>query len=152
MSTTSELTQQSGSLTHLASELGQARQKLRLYGTFVSSLHHTLLLQHSKQTIIQLPRMEKRLRRAKTVEQQRRSLPVAGRMRFIQQTRRVLQLLPLWGHDRGGQRYQNIKLPSMRRMGSSLQVPTAPMETWLSLPCALTIFTLPLAAFFCNCI
>jgi hypothetical protein len=35
-SATSGLTQQSGSLTRLASDLGRARQKVRLYGTFVS--------------------------------------------------------------------------------------------------------------------
>ncbi len=37
-----ELTQQSGSLTRLASDLGRARQKVRLYGTFVSGLHHCI--------------------------------------------------------------------------------------------------------------
>ncbi len=33
-----ELTQQCGSLTRLASDLGQAHQKVHLYGTFPSSL------------------------------------------------------------------------------------------------------------------
>ncbi len=36
----SELTQQSGSLTHVASDLGWACQKVCLYGIFVSGLHH----------------------------------------------------------------------------------------------------------------
>jgi hypothetical protein len=40
VSATSELTQQSGFLTHLASDLGWARQKVRLYGTFLSGLCH----------------------------------------------------------------------------------------------------------------
>ncbi len=37
---TSELTQQSGSLTRLVSDLGRVCQKVHLYGTFVSGLHH----------------------------------------------------------------------------------------------------------------
>ncbi len=37
---TSELTSAGWHLTHLASDLGQARQKVRLYSTLVSSLHH----------------------------------------------------------------------------------------------------------------
>ena len=40
-STTSELTQPSGSLTRLASDLGRVHQKAPLYGTFVSGLHHS---------------------------------------------------------------------------------------------------------------
>jgi hypothetical protein len=39
-SATLELTQQSGSLTRLASDLGRARQKVRLYSTFISGLRH----------------------------------------------------------------------------------------------------------------
>jgi hypothetical protein len=40
LDTTSELTSSGWHLTHLAFDLGQACQKVRLYGTFVSGLHH----------------------------------------------------------------------------------------------------------------
>ncbi len=40
-SATSELTQWFGSLTRLASDLGQARQKIHLYGTFLGSFCHS---------------------------------------------------------------------------------------------------------------
>ncbi len=38
---TKELTQQSGSLTCLVSDLGQVHQKVHLYGTFASGLRHS---------------------------------------------------------------------------------------------------------------
>ncbi len=41
-SATSELTQQSGSLTRLASDLGRVCQKVRFYGTFVSGLRQII--------------------------------------------------------------------------------------------------------------
>ncbi len=42
-SATSELTQWSGSLTHLASDLGQVHQKVRMYGTFLGGLRQLSL-------------------------------------------------------------------------------------------------------------